>query len=131
MAKKREDRSSQNAGGTFDNPFAKLAGLKGALPTGPVEQPPDDVEPKAAALAGKIVVRRERAGRGGKTVTIIEGVALVGDALLDFAKELKKALGCGAAVEGSAIVLQGEHEERARELLVAKGAKQVVLGTKR
>jgi translation initiation factor 1 len=116
------------------NPFAKLAGLRDALPvqtptttTPPAPAPP----PVPPAFAGKIVVRKERAGRGGKTVTLVEGVQLKGDALADFARQMKKALGCGATVEGTAIALQGEHEDRAKAYLEKQGATKVVQGTKR
>lgn len=119
-----------DAAKTADGPFAKLAGLRDGLPVQPaVAAPPQPKVPPA--LAGKIVVRKERAGRGGKTVTLVEGIALQGDALQEFAREMKKALGCGATVEGAAIALQGEHEDRAKAYLEKKGAAKIVQGTRR
>lgn len=120
------------------NPFSKLAALRDALPLG--EAPKADASAAStastsskasAALGGKVVVRKERAGRGGKTVTMVEGVRLQGEALEEFAREMKKALGCGAVVEGGAIALQGEQEDRAKAYLEKKGAAQVVMGTKK
>ena len=66
----------------------------------------------------------ERAGRGGKEVTIIKGLWIESqemrfrDALL---KELKKALGTGGALEAREIVLQGDRRETAKAWLVKQG----------
>ena len=79
------------------------------------------------AGAGKLVVRRERKGRGGKTVTVIEGLPFA--ALPEFARALKKSLGCGATVEDRSLVLLGDLGERAREWLAARGARRVVVGS--
>ncbi len=81
-------------------------------------------------VAAKAVVRRERSGRGGKTVTLIEHLGWSAVELDALAKRLKKVMGCGARVEGDAIVLQGELEERAAAWLEAEGvAKHVVMAT--
>ena len=61
--------------------------------------------------------RKERKGRGGKTVTVIEGFGVPLDRLAALVKKMKKALGVGAAVEGDNIVLQGDVAERARQWL--------------
>ncbi|MFM7143946.1 MAG: translation initiation factor [Alphaproteobacteria bacterium] len=76
--------------------------------------------------AGKLVLRRERKGRGGKTVTVLDG-APAGD-LSELARAMKKALGCGATVEGGSIVLLGDLSDRARDWLAARGARRVVVG---
>lgn len=112
-----------------DNPFAKLASLRDQLPRGAQSGAQAEPAAKPSPYAGKIVVRKERAGRGGKTVTMIEGVAA--NAVDDVAREMKKALGCGAVVEDGAIVLQGEQEDRAQAFLQKKGATKIVMGTKR
>lgn len=128
-SKKREDHSG--AAASFDNPFARLAPLRGELPPG--DEPtaePSIVEEAGSPLGGKIVVRRERKGRGGKTVTVVEGVRLEGDALTGFAREMKRALGCGAVVESGVVVLQGAQEEAARAFLEKRGATRVVLGSR-
>ena len=113
MGKKRVDRSKA---GPVDeaaapSPFAALAGLRDQLPEGaPADEPPSPQRESASegASTAKAVVRRERAGRGGKTVTLIEQLALPDEALKALAKKMKKAMGCGATVEDSAIVLQGD-----------------------
>ncbi len=75
------------------------------------------------AKLGRIVVRQERKGRGGKTVTVLQGVT--GDRAA-FCKRIKKALGTGARVEGSDIVVQGDQRDSAKAWLEKQGAKVVV-----
>lgn len=79
------------------------------------------------AAGGKVVVRRERKGRGGKTVTVVSGLAA--DALEKTAKRMRKSLGCGSSVEGETIVLQGDQTDRAAAWLEGEGIKRVVRGS--
>lgn len=113
------------------NPFAALGGALGDQPAAasPSTEPspaPTAAHASAPALHGKIVVRREKKGRGGKVVTVIEGLPTA--ALEDLARQLRRTLGCGAHVEGDAVVLAGAQSERARDWLTARGASHVVLG---
>jgi translation initiation factor 1 len=123
VGKKRDDRSKTGDAG-FGSAFAGLAGLRDALPEG--EAPADPPPEPAPEGRGKVVVRRERSGRGGKTVTVIEGV---GQGREDVAKRMKKALGVGARVEGEDVVLQGALEDRAAKWLEDNGFPRVVRGT--
>ena len=41
----------------------------------------------------------ENKGRGGKSVTVVRGLALAPDALLVLARELRAACGCGGTVK--------------------------------
>jgi translation initiation factor 1 len=88
--------------------------------------------PSPAALdfggASKIVLRREKKGRGGKTATVVEGLRLPPSGLERIARELRRALGCGASVEGGTIVVQGDMTARIEPWLVARGARKVVVG---
>jgi len=84
--------------------------------------------PLDLAACGKLVLRRERKGRGGRTVTVIAGLLLPAPGLAEVARRLRRALGCGASVEGATIVLQGDLGERAAEWLTARGARRVVRG---
>jgi translation initiation factor 1 len=107
----------------FNNPFAALAPRREELVQG---RPPAPVaEPKGPARA---VVRMERKGRGGKEVTVVEGMELKGSELERWLKELKQALGCGGAIEERAIMLQGDHRERLRAILPARGVRKVSIG---
>lgn len=109
-----------------DNPFAKLAGLRGQLPPGEPTRAPQAPRRERALFLDKVVVRFTRKGHGGKTVTVVSGVAL--HALEELCGEMKRALGCGARVEDDAIVLQGELVERAVAFVEKRGAKRVVRG---
>jgi len=110
------------------NPFEKLKSMRDLLPPGPT--PAAEKKPELPApLRGKIVIRHERKGRAGKTVTLIQGIGGGTDAVETLARELKKSLGCGATVEEGVIVLQGELVERAATLLESRGARQVIRGT--
>jgi translation initiation factor 1 len=101
------------------NPFEKLAGLRDQLPPGPKQEEPKQASPKEPKRFGpKVIVRKERKGRGGKTVTLVEGV--LPHAREQLAAEMKRALGCGARIEGESIVLQGDLVERAKAFLDAK-----------
>jgi len=76
----------------------------------------------------RAVVRIERKGRGGKEATVIEKLALPPRELAAWADTLKRSLGCGGAVEGDAIVVQGDQRERVRKWLEAKGVGRVIAG---
>ncbi|MCX4027639.1 hypothetical protein H0A36_11645 [Endozoicomonas sp. SM1973] len=54
-------------------------------------------------------VRREVKGRGGKTVTTIQGLVLTGNDLKALAKKLKQRCGTGGAVKQGVIEIQGDH----------------------
>ena len=70
---------------------------------------------------GVVRVSRETKGRGGKGVTLIKGVPLDGDALAALGKQLRTTCGSGGTVKDGAIELQGDHCERAIELLKQRG----------
>lgn len=99
---------------------------------GAPEPPAPPTAPAADAIdfggATKIVVRREKKGRGGKVATVIEGIKRPPSALERIARELKRALGCGASIEGDTIVVQGDMAGRIEPWLLALGAKKVVVG---
>lgn len=102
-----------------DNPFERLDG-QGLPPRPPAKAPAPTPKPKL----GKINLRYERAGRGGKEVTLLEGQwiesqeARMRNLLL---LDLKKALGTGGALEDRIIVLQGDRRETAKAWLVKHG----------
>jgi translation initiation factor 1 len=77
----------------------------------------------AAATAGppRVRVAREVAGRGGKSVSVIRGLALEREALEELATRLKRLCGAGGAVRDDAIEIQGEHRDRLVAELVRLG----------
>jgi translation initiation factor 1 len=64
-----------------------------------------------AGPAGDGVVRvsRQSKGRGGKTVTLVKGLALDALALASLGKQLRTACGSGGTVKDGAIEVQGDH----------------------
>jgi translation initiation factor 1 len=77
---------------------------------------------KAAAKAspagsGAVRVSRETKGRGGKSVTIVKGLALDPLALAALGKQLRTACGSGGTVKDGVIEVQGDHCERVIEAL--------------
>ncbi|NLG27268.1 MAG: translation initiation factor [Chloroflexi bacterium] len=64
---------------------------------------------------------RTRKGRGGKVVTLIEGLVLAASEREALARELRRACGVGGTVRGDAIELQGDLRERLAELLTERG----------
>jgi translation initiation factor 1 len=97
----------------------------------PPPEPPSTIRPGAQLrLSGikKIVVRRERKGHGGKTVTVIDGVTLPAAELETIVGLLRKALGCGGWIDGGRVVLQGDAAAGAAAWLQANGAARVVVG---
>ena len=77
---------------------------------------------------GRLVLRRERKGHGGRTVTRIEGLGLDGAPLDALAREVARAMGCGARSEEGVVIVQGEPGDRLQAWLQARGVQKVVRG---
>ncbi|XHR27732.1 MAG: translation initiation factor [Chthoniobacteraceae bacterium] len=103
--------------------FQAFAGLDiGGLPEGPAAS--EEAAPsRRVSKKGRVVLRRETAHRGGKTVIIVDGFAdSINDAAIDaLGKELRAACGCGGSVKDRSIEIQGEQVARLREILVSAG----------
>src|SRR5258708_16827571 len=65
-------------------------------------------------------LRMEKKGRGGKTVTVVDGLPRNAAFLKELSQELKRACGTGGAVLEDGVELQGGLRERLRELLLKK-----------
>ena len=110
-------------------PWDALEALRSSLPRG--EAPGASTAPANPAQGPKparAAVRMERKGRGGKEVTVVEKLGLRDKELEAWCRELKQALGCGGAVDGDAIVLQGDLRARLPAVLTAKGVTKVTVG---
>lgn len=66
-------------------------------------------------------LRIEKAGRKGKTVTVIDSLPKNQDFLKALAKELKKLCGAGGTVVENRVEIQGNRLDQLREILRAKG----------
>lgn len=72
---------------------------------------------------GVVRVSRESKGRGGKTVTLVKGLALDAEALAALAKRLKTACGSGGAIKDGVVEVQGDHCDKVIAVLQAEGHK--------
>jgi translation initiation factor 1 len=131
MAKREKAPPDAGPPGPFNAALAGLAARMGSVP--PARAPELAAAPLSAAKPpdrpppGRAVVRMERAGRGGKIVTVVEKLDLRPGELATWLGELKRALGCGGVVEGGALVLQGDTRERVGAWLERRGVKRVTV----
>lgn len=70
---------------------------------------------------GNVRVSLQTKGRGGKSVTLVRGLALEDDALSALGKQLRSACGSGGTVKEGVIEVQGDHVERIMDALAKQG----------
>lgn len=70
---------------------------------------------------GVVRVSRQTKGRGGKSVTLVKGLALDPTALALLGKQLRTACGSGGTVKEGVIEVQGDHCDLVMETLVKLG----------
>lgn len=129
MSKKKE-RLSTSGGERLDhNPFGALSldGLKPAPPPRPGSVPqPAGAEKKSR---GRLDVKREKSGRGGKTVTVVYGMENIErrerEQLL---KQMKNSCGVGGTMKGAILEVQGDNREEVRGILENAGFRVVLAG---
>jgi translation initiation factor 1 len=82
--------------------------------------------PKELCVCGTLAKEKQKIRirtvkrRYGKVATVIEGFDKDID-VKDLAKKLKSELACGGTSKDGVIELQGEHKQRAKELLIKNG----------
>lgn len=111
--RRREGKGKRRGGGT---PAAGGAAASGGAATG------------GATAGSRVKVRRETAGRRGKTATTVSGVPLDEDALRELAGRLKKRCGVGGSAKDGVIELQGDHRDVVLEVLRGEGYDAVLAG---
>jgi translation initiation factor 1 len=79
----------------------------------PVPRNEEPVDRKPLAAVGPVksgtIVRLERKGRGGKSVTVIEGLPIPLAERQRLLKQLKAKLGTGGTVKDGSLEIQGDH----------------------
>ena len=73
------------------------------------------------SVDGVVRIRRETKGRGGKAVTVIEGIPEHPDALKTICKQLKQRCGVGGAVKGDTLEIQGDQRTICQQQLEKMG----------
>ena len=111
------------------NPFANLesSGLSKASIPRPPKAKPSTIVP---VNHGRVEIRREKAGRGGKTVTTLSAFA-THHTLADLDRllqALKKICACGGTLKGRVIEPQGDFCDRVLSELAKRGFKPVRAG---
>ena len=66
-------------------------------------------------------VRLDRKQRGGKTVTLIEGLRMSEVEIEDMSRQLKTYCGGGGSAKNGEIIIQGDHREKIVQWLIKKG----------
>jgi len=72
----------------------------------------------------KLRLNMERAGRGGKTVTLVKGFVGTDEDINSLCKLLKQKCGVGGSVKDGEIIIQGDHRQRLIEILKKEGYTQ-------
>lgn len=70
-----------------------------------------------------VIVRLDRKGRGGKSVTLIEGLRLNEREKETLLKQLKARLGTGGALKNGVLEIQGDHCQVVMQHLQGMGCK--------
>lgn len=122
-------RPEKNKRVEVNPPQQGLAGLGDAfanLPLAPLPStPPTPVpaEPAKPKRAGRVVLRRETAHRGGRTVIVVHDFPpfVTLKALEDIARKLRHAIGTGGTVRERTIEMQGDQPGKIRAFLEGLG----------
>src|SRR5437867_2166727 len=88
------------------------------LPAGP-EPVREPEAPQRLWKVGRVVLRRETAHRGGRTVIVVHDFAthLPAAVIEQVAKKLRAACGCGGTVKERSIEIQGDQPGKIRAVL--------------
>lgn len=110
----------------LQSPFAALDSA--GLPEGPAEVPAPPPNRSEKRTRHRIVLRREKSNRGGKTVVVVSQLPthLSPPELENLCRDSRKSLGCGGSLQGREIELQGDQPDRVRAYFEKQG--YVVVG---
>ncbi|BAZ81428.1 translation initiation factor [Sphaerospermopsis kisseleviana CS-549] len=89
-----------------------------------LERPVQELPPNQQ----NVRVQATRAGRKGKTVTVITGFQTKAETLTALLKQLKTQCGTGGTVKENEIEIQGDHKQKILEILVKLGYKAKISG---
>ena len=104
----------------FNNPFVDLNGA--VLPPGSSKDTP-------RKSRGRVDIIRVRAGRGGKTVTVVQDFVGIGLPEKErLAKEIQKTCGVGGTVKEGRIEIQGDKRDEVARILTNAGFAPVFAG---
>jgi translation initiation factor 1 len=113
------------------HPFAALSSE--GLPPAPENLPADASHRTEAKPArknrGRVDILRQKAGRGGKTVTVVKGFVGIGlPEKEQLARAMQKTCGAGGTVKNGQIEIQGDKRAEAARILSEAGFRPVLAG---
>jgi translation initiation factor 1 len=113
------------------NPFGALSseGLPEAPQNTRTDFPSPAQQAKPKKSRGRVDIIRQKAGRGGKTVTVVTGFVGIGlPEKEQLAKKMQKACGVGGTVKDGQIEIQGDKREEIARILEEAGFRPVFAG---
>jgi len=126
-----EPTPADGAQGFRHNPFDGLSSE--GLPTAPESATADPVQRAETKPArknrGRVDIIRQKAGRGGKTVTVVKGFVGIGlPEKEQLAKTMQKTCGTGGTVKNGQIEIQGDKRAEVARILSEAGFRPVFAG---
>jgi translation initiation factor 1 len=98
------------------NPFDALSSE--GLPEGKIQEPASADKPAAKKNRGRVDIIRQKAGRGGKTVTVVKGFIGIGlPEKESLCRAMQKACSVGGTVKEGQIEIQGDKREEVARIL--------------
>ncbi|PNK21660.1 translation initiation factor [Cylindrospermopsis raciborskii] len=89
---------------------------------------PERPVPELPPNQQNIRIQATRAGRKGKTVTLISGFKNKQENLINLLKQLKAQCGTGGTLKENEIEIQGDHKQKILEILLKLGYKAKISG---
>ncbi len=121
----RDEKSSNPSAGFNLSPFGALA--SDGLPAGSVETAPAGQARRKSR--GRVDIIRQKAGRGGKTVTVAANFVGIGlPEKEQLARKMQKACGVGGTVKDGRIEIQGDKRAEVARILEEAGFRPVFAG---
>jgi translation initiation factor 1 len=123
-----DDQLAEDGKGFGQQAFDGLS--SGGLPPGPAGSPHSMPSPHPARKnRGRVDIVRQKAGRGGKTVTVVKNFVGIGlPEKEQLAKTMQKACGTGGTVKNGQIEIQGDKRAEIAEILTQAGFRPVFAG---
>ena len=113
------------------NPFGALSseGLPPAPEAAPADSQPSTQAKPARKNRGRVDIIRQKAGRGGKTVTVVKGFIGIGlPEKEQLAKAMQKTCGTGGTVKNGQIEIQGDKRQEVAQILSEANFRPVFAG---
>lgn len=128
MSNERREGNGSNLG-DWPNPFSGLSS-EGLPPGNDLPEPAttEGAAPRKKSR-GRVDIIRQKAGRGGKTVTVVTGFMGIGLPEKErLAKQMQKACGTGGTVKEGRIEIQGDKRQEVAKILAEAGFRPVFAG---